>query len=255
MPLSLTTIACLKDNYAFLLHDPESGDTALVDAPEAKPILDVLREKGWTLTQIFLTHHHGDHTAAAEEIAADTGARILGAASDAHRMPPLDVQLRENDSVQVGSETGTVIAIPGHTIGHIGFHFPTSKYVFTGDSLMAGGCGRLFEGTPKLMWGTLSKLAALPPETLVCSGHEYTANNLLFAASVDLDNENLVERIEATSTAVQKGEPTVPSLLSLELATNPFLRAGNRAIAAAIGMANASAADVFAGLRKRKDQF
>lgn len=255
MPLLLTTIPCLKDNYAFLLHDPESGDTALIDAPEAPPILAVLRQNGWTLTQILLTHHHSDHVAGAEEIAAETGARILGAASDAHRLPPLSTQLREGDSVQIGPESGGVISVPGHTIGHIGFHFPTSKYVFTGDSLMAGGCGRLFEGTPKLMWGTLTKLAALPPDTLVCSGHEYTANNLLFAASVDLDNETLVERIEATSAAVQKGVPTVPSLLSLELATNPFLRAGHSAIAAAIGMANASAADVFAALRKRKDQF
>lgn len=255
MPLLLTTIPCLKDNYAFLLHDTASGDTALVDAPEVAPILAVLRDNGWTLSQILLTHHHSDHVAGAEEIATATGARILGAATDAHRLPPLHTALNEGDSVQVGSETGRVMAIPGHTIGHIGFHFPESKYVFTGDSLMAGGCGRLFEGTPKLMWSTLSKLAALPPDTLVCSGHEYTASNLLFAASVDLDNEALVERIETTSAAVQKGVPTVPSLLSLELATNPFLRAGNRSIASSIGMPDASAAEVFTALRKRKNQF
>lgn len=255
MALQLTTIPCLKDNYAFLLHDQASGETALVDAPEAAPILSVLRANGWTLSQILLTHHHSDHVAGAEEIAAATGARLLGGASDAHRLPPLSVQLNDGDQVQVGPETAKVIAVPGHTIGHIGFHFPISKYVFTGDSLMAGGCGRLFEGTPKLMWGTLSKLAALPPDTLVCSGHEYTASNLLFAAAVDLDNEALVERIEATSNAVQKGQPTVPSLLSLELATNPFLRAGDPAIAAQIGMAGATAAAVFAALRKRKDGF
>ena len=255
MPLLLTTIPCLKDNYAFLLHDTTSGDTALVDAPDAAPILSVLRQNGWKLSQILLTHHHSDHIAGAEEIAAATGAQILGAATDAHRLPPLNTHLNDGDSVQVGSETGSVIALPGHTIGHIGFHFPISRYVFTGDSLMAGGCGRLFEGTPKLMWGTLSKLAALPPDTLVCSGHEYTANNLLFAASVDLNNENLVGRIEATSAAMQNGTPTVPSLLSLELATNPFLRVGNQAIATSIGMPGASAAEVFTALRKRKDKF
>lgn len=255
MPLLLTTIPCLKDNYAFLLHDTASGDTALIDAPDAAPILSALREKGWKLSQILLTHHHSDHVAGAEEIAANTGAHILGAATDAHRLPPLQSTLTEGDTVQVGPETGHVMAVPGHTIGHIAFHFPESKYVFTGDSLMAGGCGRLFEGTPKLMWGTLSKLATLPPETLVCSGHEYTANNLLFAASVDVNNEALVERIEKTSAAMQKGVPTVPSLLSLELATNPFLRAGNAAIAQAIGMPNASAAEVFAALRKRKNEF
>lgn len=255
MPLLLTTIPCLTDNYAFLLHDADSGDTALVDAPEAAPILSVLGKNGWTLSKIFLTHHHPDHTAAAEEIATATGASIAGAASDAHRLPPLQSRLAEADTVQVGAETGHVIATPGHTIGHISFHFPQSKYIFTGDSLMAAGCGRLFEGTPKLAWGTLAKLATLPPDTLICSGHEYTANNLLFAASVDLDNEALVARIEATSLAVKNGVPTVPSLLSLELATNPFLRVGNPAIAAAVGKAGATPPEVFAALRKRKDAF
>lgn len=255
MPLKLLSIPCLKDNYAFLLHDPESGSTALVDAPEAAPILTALRERGWTLSQILLTHHHSDHVAGTAEIVAATGARVLGGADDAHRLPPLDAQLREGDTVTVGTEKGTVLAVPGHTIGHIGFHFPLSKLAFTGDSLMAGGCGRLFEGTPKLMWGTLSKLMTLPPDTLICSGHEYTASNLLFAATVDKDNPALVERIEATSVAVRDGKPTVPSPLSLELATNPFLRAGQPALAAALGMAGASAPQVFAALRSRKDRF
>ena len=143
MPLLLTTIPCLKDNYAFLLHDSATGDTALVDAPEVAPILSALSQNDWKLSQILLTHHHSDHIAGAEEIAAATGAQILGAATDAHRLPPLNTQLTDGDSVQVGSETGSVMAIPGHTIGHIGFHFPVSKYAFTGDSLMAGGCGRL----------------------------------------------------------------------------------------------------------------
>ena len=255
MPLKLLSIPCLKDNYAFLLHDSESGSTALVDAPEATPILAALRERGWTLSQILLTHHHGDHVAGTAEIVAATGAQVLGGADDAHRLPPLDARLREGDTVTVGTEKGFVLAVPGHTIGHIGFYFPQSKLAFTGDSLMAGGCGRLFEGTPKLMWGTLSKLMTLPPDTLICSGHEYTASNLLFAATVDKDNPILVERIEATSAAVRDGRPTVPSYLSLELATNPFLRAGEPAVAAALGMAGAPAPQVFAALRSRKDRF
>ena len=254
MPLTLKTISCLTDNYAFLIHDSATNSTTLVDVPEAAPILAALSETGWTLSQILLTHHHPDHVAGVADVVTATGARVLGAAVDAHRLPTLDAELKEGDTVTVSSEQGTVLAVPGHTIGHIAFHFPKSKLLFSGDSLMAGGCGRLFEGTPKLMWSTLTKLSALPPDTLVCSGHEYTASNLLFAASVDLDNPVLVSRIEDTSAAVQAGRPTVPSLLSLELATNPFLRAGNPAIAAAIGMPGASAPQVFAALRARKDK-
>jgi hydroxyacylglutathione hydrolase len=255
MPLSLTTVPCLKDNYAFLLHDDASGATTLVDAPEAAPILKALKAKGWALDQILLTHHHSDHVAGVEELVAATGAKVVGAAVDAHRLPPLDRSLTEGETVMVGSEVGAVLAVPGHTIGHIAFHFPASKLCFTGDSLMAGGCGRLFEGTPKLAWGTLAKLAELPPDTLICSGHEYTAQNLLFAASVDLDNPALVERIEATARAVKAGEPTVPSLLSLELATNPFLRVANAKVRAAFGMADMSAPQAFGTLRLRKDKF
>lgn len=255
MTLSLVTIPCLADNYAFLLHDDATGDTALVDAPEAGPILSALQQRGWTLSQILLTHHHSDHVGAVAELVGATGARVLGAAADAHRLPPLDRALAESDTVSVGGETGQVFPVPGHTVGHIAFYFPTSGYVFTGDSLMAGGCGRLFEGTPKLMWGTLSRIAALPPETLVCSGHEYTASNLRFAASVDADNPALAARIADTAAAVAEGRPTVPAPLSLELATNPFLRAGDRTIRAAIGLPDAAAAESFAALRAMKDRF
>jgi len=255
MPLTLTTVPCLKDNYAFLLHDDTSGATTLVDAPEAAPILNMLKSRGWSLDQILLTHHHGDHVAGVAGIVAETGAKVLGASVDAHRLPPLDRSLTEGETVTVGSEVGTVLAVPGHTIGHIAFHFPASKLCFTGDSLMAGGCGRLFEGTPKLAWGTLSRLAELPPDTLICSGHEYTAQNLLFAATVDLDNAELVDRIEATAVAVREGRPTVPSLLSLELATNPFLRVAQAKVRAAFGMAAMTAPQAFAALRLQKDKF
>lgn len=255
MTLELVTIPCRTDNYAYLLHDAASGDTALIDAPEAAPILAALRSRGWALRQIMITHHHGDHIDGVAELVAATGAQVLGAKADAHRLPPLARSLAEGDSVQVGPETARVIEVYGHTVGHIAFHFPDSGYAFTADSLMAGGCGRLFEGTPAQMWDSLSKLAALPPETLICSGHEYTASNLRFAATIEPDNAALQARIARVATARAEGRPTVPSRLSGELATNPFLRANLPHIKASLAMADAPDSAVFAEIRARKDKF
>ncbi len=255
MPLDLVTIPCLSDNYAFLIHDAASGDTAVIDVPEAAPILAALRQRGWTLTQILLTHHHADHIQGVADLRAATGARVAGNAADAHRLPTLDLALREGQTVQVGTEAGTVIDVSGHTIGHVAFHFPSSALVFTADSLMACGCGRLFEGTGPQMWASLSKLARLPPETLVCSGHEYTASNARFALSIDPDNPALVSRIAQIAEARQKGQPTVPSRLCDELATNPFLRANLPQMKARLGLGEASDAEVFTELRARKDRF
>jgi hydroxyacylglutathione hydrolase len=255
MPLDLVTIPCLSDNYAFLIHDAASGETAVIDVPEAAPILAVLRQRGWTLTQILLTHHHADHIQGVAELRAATGAKVAGNAADAHRLPPLDLALHEGQTVQVGAETGTVIDVSGHTLGHIAFHFPASALVFTADSLMACGCGRLFEGTGPQMWTSLSKLAALPPETLVCSGHEYTASNARFALSLEPDNQALISRVAAIADARDKGQPTVPSRLSEELATNPFLRASLPQMKARLGLSEASDAAVFTEIRARKDRF
>ncbi len=255
MSLTLVTIPCLKDNYAYLIHDEASGQTALVDAPEAAPILTALAERGWHLGQIFLTHHHSDHIQGVPDMVAATGARVLGAAADAHRLPPLDRALTEGDHVTVGGQTGHVIDVSGHTTGHIAFIFPTSGLAFTADSLMAGGCGRLFEGRPAIMWASLAKLAALPGETLICSGHEYTTSNLRFAATIEPDNTALTARIARVAQARAANEATVPSLLSEELATNPFLRAGLPQVKAAIGMLAATDAEVFAEIRARKDKF
>ena len=255
MPLELITIPCLSDNYAYLLHDAATGDTALVDAPEAGPILAALSSRDWRLGQILITHHHSDHIDGVAEIVAATGARVLGAAADAHRLPPLDRALAEGDSMTVGTEEGRVIDVSGHTVGHIAFHFPHSAMVFTADSLMAAGCGRLFEGTPARMWDSLSKLAALPPETLVCSGHEYTASNIRFALSLEPGNPDLILRSERVASARGDGRPTVPSTLSEELATNPFLRATLPQMKAAIGRPSASDAEAFAEIRARKDRF
>jgi len=255
MTLEFETVPCLSDNYAYLVHDPDTGATAVVDVPEAKPILDALERRGWTLTDVLLTHHHWDHVDGLTALLENAPALVTGAAADAHRLPPLDIAVREGDVVKIGNEAGTVIDVSGHTVGHIAFHFPASKLAFTADSLMALGCGRVFEGTMPQMWESLSKLAALPEDTVICSGHEYTMANAKFALSIDPDNPRLISRSKAVEQTRSKGEPTVPSVLREELETNPFLRAGDPGLQAAIGMEAAEPADVFAEIRARKDRF
>ena len=255
MALDLITIPCRADNYAFLIRDNLANATALIDVPEAAPILNALAARGWTLDQILITHHHSDHIDGVAEVVAATGAKVLGAKADAHRLPHLDRALVEGDTVIVGAETGRVLDVSGHTVGHIAFYFANSGLAFTADSLMAGGCGRLFEGSPALMWESLSKLADLPGETLICSGHEYTTSNLRFAASIEPDNAALIARIDRVAEARDEGRATVPSRLSGELATNPFLRARLPHMKAMIGMPDATDAQAFAELRARKDRF
>ena len=255
MPLEIVTIPCLSDNYAFLARDEATGTVALVDAPEAAPVQAALEARGWDLDLILLTHHHADHIDGVAELVSRYGAKVIGAAADAHRLPPLDCSLSEGDTVAIGSVEGHVIDVSGHTIGHIAFHFPDARVAFTADSLMALGCGRVFEGSFSQMWGSLSKLASLPAETLICSGHEYTAANAKFALTIDPNNRDLTARVADISEKRAKGLATVPSRLSLELATNPFLRADNEALKQALGMPDAEAADVFAEIRTRKDNF
>lgn len=255
MTLQILTIPCLSDNYAYLAHDPATGQTAAVDVPEAGPILQALEKKGWTLSQILITHHHYDHVDGLTDLLAAAPAQVIGAAADAHRLPPLDVALSEGDTVTIGDQTGDVLDVSGHTVGHIAFHFPDSAAVFTADSLMALGCGRVFEGTMPQMWQSLQKLAALPPETTVYSGHEYTQSNAKFALTVDPANSALISRAAAVDAARAKGQPTIPSTLAEELATNPFLRATDPGIQAHLGMTGADPADVFAEIRTRKDCF
>lgn len=255
MPFEILTIPCLSDNYAFLAHDAESGATLCVDVPEATPVARALTRQGWTLSHVLLTHHHADHVQGLDELLRDHPATVIGASADAHRLPPLDIAVAEGDSIEVGGETGHVLDVSGHTVGHIAVHFPQSRVAFTADSLMALGCGRVFEGTAPQMWESLSKLMQLPPETVICSGHEYTAKNAEFALTVDPDNSALISRSEEIAAARDQGRPTVPSTLATELATNPFLRADDPALRAHLNMTDASDAEVFAEIRARKDRF
>ncbi|MEX3316751.1 hydroxyacylglutathione hydrolase [Sulfitobacter sp. PS-8MA] len=255
MAFDLVTIPCLSDNYAFLLRDHDSGKVALIDVPEAAPIKQELSARGWTLDQIWLTHHHPDHVQGLADVLESFPARVIGATADAHRLPPLDHKVAEGDRVELGALEAQVMDVSGHTVGHIAFHVPQAKVAFTADSLMALGCGRLFEGTPAQMWESLQKLAALPQDTLICSGHEYTAANAKFALTVDPQNPALISRSKDIETAREAGRPTVPSSLSLELETNPFLRPADPDIRATLGMPDATDTEVFTEIRRRKDQF
>jgi hydroxyacylglutathione hydrolase len=255
MTLELETIPCLADNYAFLVHDRKSGATALFDAPETWPIQRELEKHDWQLTHIFLTHHHADHIDGVEELVAGYHPEVIGAARDAHRLPPLDVAVEPGQAFDMWGREVQVIDAAGHTTGHVAYYLPRLGAAFTGDSLMALGCGRLFEGSAADMWATLTRLAALPDDTLICSGHEYTAANGRFALTVDGDNPELKERVELTARARALGTPTVPSSLELEKATNPFLRAADPGLKAGLGMAGAADVEVFAHIRDAKDRF
>ncbi|MFP7672093.1 hydroxyacylglutathione hydrolase [Marivita sp. S0852] len=255
MPLELVTIPALSDNYTYLLHDAASGDTACIDVPEAAPILAELSKRGWPLTEIWLTHHHHDHVGGVDDLLAEFDAKVTGATADIHRLPPLNREVGDGDAFEFGGEVVDVLDVPGHTTGHIAFVLRKSGYAFTADSLMALGCGRLFEGTAEQMWTSLQKLAALDPATLICSGHEYTQANAKFAITVDPDNPDLKDRMERINMARDRNEPTVPSTLADELATNPFLRPADSAIQAQLDMIGAEPVDVFAEIRARKDRF
>ena len=255
MPFDLVTIPCLSDNYAFLLHDNQTGATAVIDVPEAGPIDAELSKRGWTLSEIWLTHHHPDHIQGVPALLEKHPARVLGAKNDIQRLPPLGLALEEGENFTFAGSSVQVMDVSGHTIGHIALYVPDAQVVFTADSLMALGCGRLFEGTPAQMWKSLNKLAALPEDTIVCSGHEYTTSNAKFALTVDPDNPDLISRSRDIDQARSKGLPTVPSTLATELKTNPFLRAADPEIRAQLGMENATNIDVFAEIRARKDRF
>lgn len=223
--LSIDLVPCLSDNYAYLIRDGASGAVGIVDPSEAAPVLAALEARGWRLTHIFNTHHHFDHTGGNLALKEASGATIVGPKADSHRIPGLDVGVGEGDRVAFGSESAAVLDIPAHTSGHIAFWFAASQAVFTGDTLFAMGCGRLFEGTPADMFAAMRKLEALPGETRVYCGHEYTESNGRFALSVEPDNGDLVRRMGEVLETRARGLPTIPSTIALERATNPFMRA------------------------------
>ncbi len=227
MPLEIIRIPVLSDNYVWLVHEAESGETMAVDPAVAPPVLAEADTRGWKITQIWNTHWHPDHTGGNAEIKAATGCFITGPAAEAERIPTLDVLVKEGDIVSLGTVTAQVLDVPAHTAGHIAYHFATDQAAFVGDTLFAMGCGRLFEGTAEQMYSNMRKLEALGDDTQVYCAHEYTQSNGRFALTVEPDNQALVERMEHVDIMRERGESTVPTSIALERATNPFMRAGS----------------------------
>lgn len=246
--------ACLTDNYGALVHDMTTGATAAIDAPEAAPVEAALAAAGWTLTDILVTHHHGDHTGGVAELKRRHSCRVVAPRGEAAKIPAVDVAVGEGDEVAVGALAAQVIETPGHTLGQINYFFPAAKLLFAGDTLFSIGCGRVIEGTPDMMWQSLLKLRALPDDTRLYCGHEYTEANIRFAMSVEPDNPALVARAAEVRRQRASGAPTIPSLMGEEKRANVFLRADDAAVAAAVGLPGAPAAQVFAELRARKNR-
>jgi hydroxyacylglutathione hydrolase len=255
MPAETKLFLCLKDNYGVLLHDPATGATAAIDAPEAAPIEAALKATGWTLSDILVTHHHGDHTGGIAELKKNHRCRVVAPRAEAGKIPLVDETVGEGDKVKVGTLTAVVIETPGHTLGHIAYWFPEDRLAFVGDTLFSIGCGRVIEGTPETMWRSLVKLRNLPNETQVYCGHEYTAANIRFALSVDANNPVLEARSAQVTRLLAEGEPTIPGTIGDEKQANPFLRADVPDLAVDIGMAGKPAAEVFAEIRARKNRF
>ena len=253
--LEVHQFPCLSDNYAYLVRDPATGRTASIDSPDATAIARELDARGWHLDFILNTHHHGDHAGGNLALKSRYGCTVVAARDDAARIPGADVLVADGDSFDLGGQRATVLATPGHTRAHICWWFADSGCVFVGDTLFAMGCGRLFEGTPPQMWQSLRRLMALPDDTRVYCAHEYTLSNGRFALTVEPDNAALRARVAAVTAARAEGQPTVPTTIGAERATNPFVRADSAGIRAALGLDGAPDLEVFAETRRRKDQF
>jgi hydroxyacylglutathione hydrolase len=255
MPAEISVFLCLSDNYGVLLHDPNSGATAAIDAPEAAPVEAALEANGWTLTDILVTHHHADHTDGIPALKTKHKCRVVAPQEVAAKYDFVDEAVREGDKVKVGKLTGNVIDTPGHTTGHISYWFHDDALAFVGDTLFSIGCGRVIEGTPEMMWTSLCKLRDLPADTEIYCGHEYTAANIKFAKTIEPNNPVLMARDAEVRRELQEQRPTIPTTIGDEKLANPFLRADRPEVAANVGMAGAPAAKVFAEIRQRKNTF
>ena len=255
MALMIEQFTCRSDNFGVLIHDPEAAVTASIDAPEFGPIKDRLARRHWDLTDIFNTHHHGDHVEANLPLKQAYQCAITGPAAEADRIPGIDRQVKQGDAFMFGAFEVKVIETPGHTLGHISYFIPAAKVAFTADTLFALGCGRVFEGTPAMMWASLEKLLALPDDTTVYCGHEYTQANARFALTIEPENAELVARAQEIDRLRAAGKATLPTTIALEKRTNPFLRVNEPGIRRTLGMENATPAEVFGEIRKRKDNF
>ena len=253
--LEIHQFPCLSDNYGVLIHDPLSGQTAAIDAGDADALLAQLALKGWTLSDLWITHHHWDHTQGLADVKKQTGCTVTGPRDQSTPIADLDNLVGDGDVFEFAGHAVNVFQTPGHTTDMINFHLPSQKVILTGDTLFALGCGRIFEGTAPMMWDSLSKFFELPGDTQIYCGHEYTEANARFALSVDPENEALISRAKHISALRAQGNPTVPSLLSEEFETNPFLRAGDPAIRRHLGLEGAPDVDVFTEIRRRKDNF
>ena len=256
MTLKVHEFICLQDNYGYLAHHIETGATASVDAPDGDAILAQLAAKGWTLTDILITHHHPDHVQGISTLKATfPDAVVVGPKKEAAQIPGVQRQVVEGDVVRVGGAAARVIETPGHTIGHVVYHFADDAVAFTGDTLFSLGCGRVFATTMDVMYESLMKISDLPQETLIYCGHEYTAANARFALTIEPDNAILQERARNVDVLRAAGKFSMPSTLTLERAANPFLRCEEPDLLTAIGLEDADPASVFATLRERKDRF
>lgn len=255
MPIDIRQFPCLSDNYGFLVRDRAAGAVASIDTPDPEAINAALAREGWRLTHILNTHWHPDHAGGNLALKEKWGCEIIGPRGEAAKIPGLDRLVGEGDEIRLGESRARVHDTPGHTLGHIVYHFADDKAAFVGDTVFALGCGRLFEGTPEMMWRSLDKIAAMPPETVLYCAHEYTQANARFALTVDGRNEALIARAAEIDRQRAKGEPTVPTTVAAERATNPFLRSNDTDLQASIGMSGADPVAVFAEVRQRKDNF
>ena len=255
MPSDIRLFPCLSDNFGCLIHDPSTGATASIDAPEAKPVIAALEKEGWALTDILVTHHHHDHVGGVAELKQKYKCRVVAPLDKKAAIALVDARVKEGDVVKVGALQARVLETPGHTLDHISYVFDSERALFAADTIFSIGCGRVIEGNHAMMWNSLLKLRALPDDTRVYCGHEYTLANIKFALTIEPDNAALKARAEQAANQRKAGKPTVPTLMGEEKKANVFLRADVPAVAASVGLSGKPASEVFGEIRERKNHF